>query len=130
MGKDGGVPSPPKLISPKKMFPKKFSEGATAAANRQGVLEGGRRMSWGSVPLQKNCPQIFFNKIYPEGTNATAGSQGLLEGGMEGGDGGPHLQKFFRRTNFLDKHFPEWTTAAAGRQGGREGGSHPQQIVT
>ena len=85
--REGGSSPPPKKFPQKMFIQNNFPEGATAAAGRQGVLEGGEG---GGVPLHKKCSlnnlvNIFVHKkISPKGPLR---QQAVRRCSMEGGKG-------------------------------------------
>ena len=74
----GGGDHPPQNCFSKIFFAINFPEGTTAAARRQGMLEGG-------VTPPKKISIFFFAKKFPDGATAATGSQMVLKGGRKGG---------------------------------------------
>ena len=112
----GGRVSPPKKTMERKhFFAKNSFDGTTAAAGRQGVLEGGGE--GGVTPPQKRITNKFvFAEKLTEGATAFAGLQGVLERGRNGGDPGEALPplKMFQFFQKLSPKGPLLPQAARG----------------
>ena len=94
-------------------------EGATAAAGRQGVLEGGGEKGGGSAPPKKNVsPKIFFCQKFPlRGHCGRRPPGGVGERGRRMGGQPSPSKKIYKKKFFLPKIPPKeplWPQASRG----------------
>ena len=116
--RSAGMPGPAPRACPKDMprfghaskRPRRGPEGATTAAGRKRVLEGGE----GGTPPKKFPPKKFLS-IFPEGATAVAGRQGVLVGGRDGGK--PPKRKFPPKQIFSSKIFSRGDRGSGGGRG-------------
>ena len=112
----GGRVSPPKKTMERKhFFAKNSFDGTTAAAGRQGVLEGVVRE--GSPPPKKESQiNLFSTKNSPKGPLHSQASRGCWRGRRNGGDPGEALPplKMFQFFQKLSPKGPLLPQAARG----------------